>query len=235
MKQSMLSIKRMNQTTANELYILGKKKYDSFYDVMIALSNSKLKSDQMEILININYFQDFAGEKKIKRYVEYFNALYGAKQFNKNKQYVVSLDFLKKYCEEKPATYANFDSESALKDLWNMLADKEYSQIDKVKFELEYLGYAQTMIPELSESYGIITAMEQNYSNKMISVHRLSTGLIDKYKVRGKAYENNPFEIGDVIVTTEITEEYKKRQVNGKWINSTDTEFILKKWDKVTK
>lgn len=235
MRQSMLSMKRMSQSVANELYKLGKVKYNSFYDLLIAMSDAKVKSDQMEILININYFKDYAGEKKIKKYVELFNALNGAKQFSKTGEYAVSVDFLKDYCVEKPKTYAEFDSERALKDLWNKISDKEFGYQQKVQHELEYLGYAQTLVPELPDSYAIVTIIEQSFSNKFITLHRLAKGGTEKIKVRGKAFDNNEFVVGDIIVTNEIAEEKRKRKIDGQWVNIDEVELILKKWEVIRK
>ena len=98
------------------------------------------------------------------------------------------MDFIKKYSTEKPSTYAEFDFETALLDLWDIIPDKSFSYATKIRFELEYLGYAQTLAEELSPNYVMVTEMEQSYGNRLVTLHTLCDGTTEKVKVRGKAF-----------------------------------------------
>ena len=106
---------------------------------------------------------------------------------------------------------------------------------DKIKYELEYLGYIQSTFPSLNESYAFVTDVYGAYSNKNVVVYVLKTGEQKKFKVKKNVFESNPIEIGEIINIIRADEEGRwSKDKDGQWVQSkTNTETILKKYSMV--
>ena len=158
-------------------------------------------------------------------------------QFNKSdvdssiKKYVI------KYSEESDKQYRKFDYDKALYSILDDLPNDELKIHDKLKHELEYLGYIQTTFPNLSPEYVFVKEYECKFKNPKLTLHRLCNGDTDIVKVKRNLYDNNPINVGDIIKTVECSNE-------GRWFNDgkdedgkdiwrqdkNDKETILKKW-----
>lgn len=230
---SLLSIKGLSQGCANDLYSLGQKHYDNFYDLWKDLRKKKsLNSAKINTLIEIGYFDDFASIGKIKQFVEILDQLYDRSQFSKNDVKIEFLPYIKKYSEETDKQYRKFDYDSALRDIWNDLDDKEISLSERLKYELSNIGYVKTSIPDLSPEYAFVQEFECKYKNPKLTLYRLMDGSIETVKVRRKKYDESPIQVGDIIKTVECSQEGRwSKDSNGDWQqDNTDKECILKKW-----
>lgn len=230
---SLLSIKGLSQGCANDLYSLGKKRYDDFYTLWKDLKTKKnLNSAKINTLVEIGYFSDFGSIIKIKRFLEILDALHGRSQFSKTNAPIEFLKYIHKYSEETDKQYRKFDFDSALKDIWNDLKDYETPFSSRLKYELDNIGYVKTVIPDMLPDYAFVQGYECKYKNPKLTLYRLCDGAIETVKVQRKKYDESPINVGDIIKTIECSEEGRwSLDENGDWQQSvSDKENILKKW-----
>lgn len=230
---SLLSIKGLSQGCANDLYALGKKQYDTFYDLWKDLKKKKnLNSGKINTLIEIGYFDDFGSIGKIKRFVEILDKLYDRSQFSKSNPPMKFIKYIKKYSEETEKQYRKFDFDSALHEIWHDLDDVDITLGERLKFELDNIGYVKTCMPDMSPDYAFVQEYECKYKNPKLTLYRLCDGTTEIVKVRRKKYDEAPINVGDIIKTMECSEEGRwSKDSNGDWQQSQqDKENILKKW-----
>lgn len=230
---SLLSIKGLSQGCANDLYALGKKQYDSFYELWKDLKKKKnLNSGKINTLIEIGYFDDFGSIGKIKRFVEILDKLYERSQFSKSDPPMEFIKYIKKYSEETEKQYRKFDFDSALHEIWYDLDDADISFGERLKYELDNIGYVKTCMPDMSPDYAFVQEYECKYKNPKLTLYRLCDGTTEIVKVRRKKYDEAPIYVGDIIKTMECSEEGRwSKDSNGDWQQSQqDKENILKKW-----
>lgn len=230
---SLLSIKGLSQGCANDLYTLGKKHYNSFYELWKDLKKKKnLNSGKINTLIEIGYFDDFGSIGKIKRFVEILDKLYDRSQFSKSNPPMEFIKYIKKYSEETEKQYRKFDFDSALHEIWYDLDDVDIPLGERLKYELDNIGYVKTCMPDMSPDYAFVQAYECKYKNPKLTLYRLCDGSTETVKVRRKKYDEEPINVGDIIKTMECSEEGRwSKDSNGDWQQSqSDKESILKKW-----
>lgn len=230
---SLLSIKGLSQSCANDLYSLGKKQYDSFYELWKDLKKKKnLNSGKINTLIEIGYFDGFGSIGKIKRFVEILDRLYGRSQFSKADPPMEFIKYIKKHSEETEKQYRKFDYDSALHEIWYDLDDVDIPLGERLKYELDNIGYVKTCMPDMSPDYAFVQEYECKYKNPKLTLYRLCDGTTEIVKVRRKKYDEAPIYVGDIIKTMECSEEGRwSKDSNGDWQQSQhDKESILKKW-----
>lgn len=230
---SLLSIKGLSQGCANDLYTLGKHKYNNFYELWKDMKKKKnLNSGKVNTLIEIGYFDDFGTIGKIKRFIDILDQLYDRSQFSKSNTPIEFLQIIRKYSEETDKQYRKFDYDAALTDIWNNLDDTDISFNDRLKYELQNIGYIKTLVPEMSPDYAFVQEFECKYKNPKLTLYRLCDGSTEVVKVRRKKYDEAPINVGDIIKTIECSSEGRwSKDSNGDWQqDNTDKESILKKW-----
>ena len=230
---SLLSIKGLSQGCANDLYAMGQKKYENFYELWKDMKKKKnLNSGKVNTLIEIGYFDDFGTIGKIKRFIDILDQLYDRSQFSKSNPPVEFLPIIRKYSEETDKQYRKFDYDAALTEIWENLEDIDIPFNERLKYELQNIGYVKTLVPDMSPDYAFGQEFECKYKNPKLTLYRLCDGTTEVVKVRRKKYDEAPINVGDIIKTIECSEEGRwSKDQNGDWQqDNSDKESILKKW-----
>lgn len=230
---SLLSIKGLSQGCANDLYAMGQKKYENFYELWKDMKKKKnLNSGKVNTLIEIGYFDDFGTIGKIKRFIDILDQLYDRSQFSKSNPPVEFLPIIRKYSEETDKQYRKFDYDAALTEIWENLEDIDIPFNERLKYELQNIGYVKTLVPDMSPDYAFVQEYECKYKNPKLTLYRLADGSTEIVKVRHKKYDEAPINVGDIIKTIECSEEGRwSKDQNGDWQqDNSDKESILKKW-----
>lgn len=230
---SLLSIKGLSQGCANDLYTMGQKKYENFYELWKDMKKKKnLNSGKVNTLIEIGYFDDFGTIGKIKRFIDILDQLYDRSQFSKSNPPVEFLPIIRKYSEETDKQYRKFDYDAALTEIWETLEDTDIPFNERLKYELQNIGYIKTLVPDMSPDYAFVQEYECKYKNPKLTLYRLADGSTEIVKVRRKKYDEAPINVGDIIKTIECSEEGRwSKDNNGDWQqDNSDKESILKKW-----
>lgn len=230
---SLLSIKGLSQGVANDLYAIGKKKFDNFYDLWKELKKKKsLNSAKINTLIEIGYFDDFGSIGKIKKFVDILDRLYDRSQFSKSNPPLEFISYIKKYSEETDKQYRKFDFDAALTEIWENLENEDISFSQRLKYELDNIGYVKTTMPDFAPEYAFVQEYECKYKNPKLTLYRLCDGSTEVVKVKRKKYDESPISVGDIIKTIECSQEGRwSKDSNDEWQqDNSNKETILKKW-----
>ena len=231
---SLLGIKGLSQKCADDLYKLAQKNtFTDFYELYKALKEVKsVNLAKIDVLVKLGYFDDFAKIGKIQKFIKIANDLYGRSQFSKTDISSEYLPYIIRFSEETEKRYRKFNYDSALHEIWNDLENKDIPLYNKLQNELEYLGYIQTVVPNLSPQYAFVKEYECKYKNPKLTLYRLCNGDIEVVKVKRPRYDESPINKGDIIKTIECSNEGRwYKDENDEWQqNKSDKETILKKW-----
>lgn len=166
----------------------AKKKFKNFYELWKELKKKKsLNSAKINTLIEIGYFDDFGSIGKIKRFVEILDKLYERSQFSKSDPPNEFISYIMKYSEATDKQYRKFDYDAALNEIWNDLDDTEISFNERLKYELNNIGYVKTIMPDMLPDYAFVQEYECKYKNPKLTLYRLCDGSTEVVKVRRKS------------------------------------------------
>lgn len=242
------SIKFCNSQIAEELYELSKNKYNNFVELLIDINEkTSVNSRQLDILIGLNFFEQFGKNKYLLDIVKLCNgvkedkklgikaqpALLTAKQLKKDKleELGVSEYLAEKYSGKETAKqYSQIDNIGLVTELSKRIENKSLSVIEQVKFEQEYLGYVIYTNQKVHESYYIVIEYShfKEPRKPYLLLHNVKTGEDVRTKITSvKVYEKSPFGLYSVLKVNDFTEQFKKKNINGEWQVSDETELVL--------
>lgn len=232
------SIKDINEKCSIGLYELSKtKKYSNFLELLIDIKERKiLQSNQLSILIHLDYFSDFGKSKYLLDIVEIYDKFYDIKQIKKDKLDELGLSdtFMDKISTKSTAKlYKDFNYMDIIDYKISNLENRDISIKDKLKYELEYLGYIQYKNDNLPKNlfYVLETKFYGNSKTKpYLKMYNILTSKTFDMKIV-KDFEFNSFDVGDVIIIESVKKENKKKKVDGKYITIPNQfNLVIDKW-----
>lgn len=173
---SLATIKRFGKGISEELYGLKDFNGKYFCDLLKELQKTTLKSNQLEILILLDYFEEFGNSKELLEIVDTYNLLKGGevKQISiENVQKLFLLEILPKFATDKGVngnqlkSFRVFDGNGLLhacEDYIKSMEVPDFNDSEKVKIKMEYLGY---IMPTGKDS-----DRPKIYINKMYPIYR---------------------------------------------------------------
>jgi len=307
------SIKFMNENIANELYAMRNDTYDDFVDMLYYLKeNTSVNSRQLDILIKIDFFEEFGDINFLLYIADKFSMLYEKKQIRKDEQiikagieeaiirkfsesetyttveeidcpaFVKSIGFdeinvvaqledcikykyttnevgekekvpngyssnkvFKKFAisevqKEEFATkvvvgkFSNIQMRNMLKHVLKATTINNCSLSQRMKYQLEHLGYIEYVDSKLDVRNVVIIDLDTTYSPKF-KAYCLKTGqmcdmkihsrLIKKDKRIKTSYADTPIENGDIIYMVRCDKEPRKKKVDDEW-QTVPNEFV---------
>ena len=246
---SLSSIKGIGKNLSQLLYNFRDKKFNSFIDLLNLFAQAEqtsLNSRQLDILIKLNYFEEFGEINTLLKQVEIYEYFKKgeAKQLSKDKipDYIPKY-ILEKHCKETEKQYKILDCNTLLKEVLKVVEYPPTTLLDKLSYEQEYLGYIQTTV-NVDKKYYYITDIKE----AMLTLYQLNTGETLKIKCRKKTQNQNPIVAGTIIKVLKIEPEPKFKLIkdeNGKEIldkngkkqwyrDENDMEDILQKYSVVS-
>lgn len=229
------SIKDMGKKNADELYQFKDKQYNNFLELLIDIKEkTSINVGQIDILVKLNFFEEFGKNYKLLNFIELYNKYYNRKQISKNKLEQKYNNIILKYSRETNKTYVGLQSIDFLNYIWNTLEDKSLSMRDQIQAEHTLLGYIETMIPNLDDSYVYIIDVNTKYTPRMKG-YKFKDGQEITFKIYKNSFETEPLIIGDIIKIYETKEKYKSIPIEGKWIPTKELETIVLKYSKISK
>lgn len=229
--KSLTSVAYLNESVSERLYELSQEKDysdDDWIDLVVDIINNRIADTrQMNILIRLGYFDRF-GEQKVL--LETYNSMV---EYHDKKPNPVILDGEKlviKYSRtHKEATRkTRITNAKRYYELVKQNKDllKDITVFDKLQFEIDKLGYPNTIDPNLSNDRYVVLNVNSRYT-PIYNLYNLKNGVVDTYRLdKRKAFkktENNPYGSliigeGDVIEIIEIEERPKNvLGSDGKW------------------
>lgn len=228
------SIKFLNEKIAEELYELGKKRYNSFIDLLIAVRGTSVNSKQLAILIKLEFFSEFGEINELLKQCEIFDRLYGKKQIRSDKleELEIPLHVISEQAKKQTdKLFKDFDSVELIRSIVSEYEFQKTSLVDKIRYQQEFYGYIQLTIPTVSEDYAYVQSIG-GVKKKTVTLYRLFNGENEIVRIRQKGFENNPIKVGDIIKTIEASQEkkWKRDKETGEFYQIDEYETILKKW-----
>jgi DNA polymerase-3 subunit alpha len=215
------SIKFMNEDVSEELYAMRDMKFDGFIDF---LNINPLDSRQLDILIKLDFFEEFGKAQKLIKIIDLYNMLHGKKQIKKDKT-TLPVEILSQYAISETAKMYKFDNESMDKMLYalcDMIPDTDIPLQTKLQTQQEMCGYISYLDPSKPNSV-VVMNLDCKYSPKA-SVYFLATGQTIDVKITKKLYQSNPFSGGDILnIRTEKKPKWKK--VNNEWVQDASAGY----------
>ena len=205
------SIKFMNDKVADELYELRNNNYADFIDLLISLSKTSINSRQLDILIKLDFFQEFGNPNQLLRYTQLFNDIYSKKQFKKEKIKEMGLQEvdIRQFAEkESDKMFTKVDTYHLLKYLVAIIEVPQTSIVEKIKYQSELLGYI-SIKNEQYKGIGFVTSVDSKYAPKL-KVYALANGNTIDCKIDKRTFNCNKLSVG-VLVRIEGT-TYKPQQ-----------------------
>lgn len=220
------SIKYISNNIGDDLYSLKDNKYDSFIDLLVDLTKMTINSKQLDILIKIDFFEEFGDIAYLLKCNEIFDKYYGKKQIKKDKALLDGLDFdlIKKCCEkETPKMFGGLNSLKLIKEISSGFKNLEIDLKTKIQYQLDILGYINISDKRYSR-FCVVTDLNVNYSPR-ISLYALANGNTIPVKVSKQIYKKHPLKRGDIVKVIDQYRKPKSKKVNGEWVQTDEKEW----------
>ena len=224
------SIKNIGKETGDKLYALKNNQYTDFIDLLKDIETNKCcNSRELEILISIDFFEEFGNPNQLMQIVDIYNKFANAKVIKKDKLTQVEKQIIHKYAQkETEKQFRDIDNIGLLKELSNGITVKT-TDLDKISYDLKYLGYTNIIIN--SPYYGVESIETNQYGTTYITLYHISVGDSLTFKVDKKWMNQftkeygGKLEQGDILDIT-VEEKPKRRKVDDEWVE-VGTELVL--------
>ena len=241
--KGMASIKYMNAQVSEELYELKDNQYNNFMDLLIDIyDKTSINSRQLNILINIGFFDEFNCTQKLLDIVDLYDKIISKKL--KSKKGEVSFnktdlpypkDIIEKYATEKSKEnkYKQYKVERVLElcnELINNIPDIETDSISIIQKNLDTTGECNFKFEDYSPTTCVVVDVITKYKTKKAWLYRISTGNIAEIKIGENIYNLQPFKALDVIDAYNFISKPKKEQKEVEVKDKNGNIITKKKW-----
>lgn len=231
------SIKFMNPVVADEIYSLRNKKYDTFMDLLYDLKKTTINSKQMNILIQLDFFEEFGDANKLLHIASLHDMFNNRTQVKKDRLDSLHIDYglIRPFAEkETDKMFLKVNAEQFLLNLSKQnITYKRRTLHEKIEAQIEFLGYIDIADKRYNKMITIIS-VDAKYSPKL-KVYSLKNGTTLECKVDKKTFNKNKISKGDIVmVTSQLKKPKVKRLQDGTYEPIPDTsEIWLTKYEKV--
>ena len=227
------SIKYLNDGAAEYLYSLRHNHYDNFISLLQQIEEDRqINSRQMEILIQLQYFDEFGKNKKLLDTYKYFKTLYGRKTLVKEKladQGLTTEDIIDCYEKETEKQYVNIDYMKILANVEKRIPNEIVPIAEQVLFEVDVVGYI-SVIYDVDKRYCLVTDIDTKYSPKA-TLYSLGSGKEVICKINKALFKEEPFKRGQLIKCGRFFEKYKQRKTENGWEQTNEKEWWLNDYE----
>lgn len=217
---SLQTVKHFSRKVAQALWGI-RGKYDYFIDLLLKIKKDKvpINSRHLDILVKLDYFEEFGNQKELLRIIEIFNDLKCGESKSISKENIKDsfmIPLLEKYGNDKGVN-GNVLKAYKINDCMSLLHECElyikkcnlddFSDCEKIKNKMEFLGYLMPTGKEQDRPkiYVSVIYPIHRRSDKKLCGHNLvgisiGSGKQSKYtiwsnvsKIKGK------FKVGDIL------------------------------------
>lgn len=228
------SVKFLNDEAADDLYSIKDEGFDTFIDLLASITDLRVDSRKLEILIKLDFFSEFGGINYLLECNLLFNKYYGKKQIKKEKAFADGLDFdiVRKYAsKETPKMFTGLDSLGLINELILSIPNDKTSLKTIIAYQLENLGYVD-IIDKKYAGCCVVTDLNVDYSPKL-KLYALANGNTIPVKIDKKTFKSNPLARGDIIKVNNQAKKPKMKKIDGKWTQSDEKEWWVLDYEQI--
>lgn len=230
--KGMNSIKYLNADCSYLLYSLRDNKYEDFtellYDIYDSNNKSKINARQIEILIKLEFFEEFGNAKELLRIYESFEKLNNGQQKSMRKSGLdengIVYTIVKRNSSETDKTFTKINCKAVLKECEEYIRSQNIPDFivkDKLKFQKEYLGYIN-LVTNKEEDRPKLIVLERRFmvaktgSNAgkpwavVVNYQSLGSGIRNSVTILYSIFQEEPFVEDDVIYCIQKPQKNKR-------------------------
>ena len=234
--QTMASIKDMPKSAPEALYELGKsdiKNRAALYQAL--MDDPRINKKAIEILFHLGYFNKFAQPNRLIAEYEIYQKYISVKVLTKSSFDDIMINVIRPCCgKETEKQFREIDNRALITALIKQANIKPTTIVDRIKWQLEYLGYCTVNDPNSDPNDWIVLDVKTTgYGTVYITGYNLCYGAERTYRANKKFWTNHQLSKGDVIRAVLQEKNKMKKDENGEWITLSETYQEMKVWKKL--
>ena len=220
------SVKFMNQSCADDLYNLRDNHYDSFVDLLRDIyEKTSVNSRQLDILIKLDFFEEFGNAKELLRLVKMYDMFGTAKTLKKEK--LANSDVVRAIVErhsisvtktgKESKSYSQLDNMAILNECETLIMSlgiKPMTIKEKAEVQREYMGYVDLATGKQEDRPKLyildVKTLKSKASGRVwarqITAQSIGSGKQSNYTITSKNYHEE-FQVGDVILCKHLEKQ----------------------------
>lgn len=213
--QNMAGIKNMPKATPEALYELGQSGIKTRTQLYQALINDpRINSKAIDILFKLDYFSAFAHPNRLLVEFEIYNKYIDSKVVSKKNLTDEQINVLRNIGAKETATqFRNFDSMELIKAIIKAKSIPKTSIYQRIKWQIEFLGYSTLNDPSVDPSYWMVVDIESGpYERKDATLYNICYGVTRQYRLNKKF--NVKHEIQPLTLIQAVVNEKPKMKKN---------------------
>jgi len=210
------SIKSFGEKVAEELYEIGKTKYDKFVEILEAIEISSINKTIVDKLIKLNYFNAYGDVNTLLETTKLYELLHGKKEISKAKliENNIDVDMVIGLGHETAKKINKLDTDTLLKKLITEIPYRELTIREKLDNQREILGIVSVVDSNINKRLYYISELDVKKSIVNISAYEIHSGKTRQLKMWANQYNKLPFALGDILYISSIDKK-NKREPNG--------------------
>lgn len=234
--QTMASIKDMPKSAPEALYELGKsniKNRAALYQAL--MDDNRINKKAIEILFCLGYFDKFAQPNRLIAEYEIYQKYISAKVLTKSSFDDIMIDVIRPCCgKETEKQFREIDNKALITALIKQVNIKPATIVDRIKWQLEYLGYCTVSDPNSDPNdWLVLDVKTTGYGTVYVSAYNLCYGAERTYRANKKFWTNHQLSKGDVARVVLQEKNKMKKDENGEWVTLSETYQEMKVWKKL--
>ena len=234
--QTMASIKDMPKSAPEALYELGKsdiKNRAALYQAL--MDDPRINKKAIEILFHLGYFDKFAQPNRLIAEYEIYQKYISAKVLTKSSFDDIMIDVIRPCCgKETEKQFREIDNKALITVLIKQSNIKPVTIIDRIKWQLEYLGYCTVSDPNSDPNdWLVLDVKTTGYGTVYCTLYNLCYGAERTYRASKKFWANHQLSKGDVIRAVLQEKNKMKKDENGEWVTLNEKIVEMKAWKKL--
>lgn len=231
--QTMASIKDMPKSAPEALYELGKtdiKNRAALYQAL--MDDSRINKKAIEILFHLGYFNKFAQPNRLIAEYEIYQKYISSKVLTKSSFDDIMIDVIRPCCgKETEKQFREIDNKALITALIKQANIKPVTIVDRIKWQLEYLGYCTVNDPNLDPNdWLVLDVKTTGYGTIYCTLYNLCYGAERTYRANKKFWTNHQLSKGDVARVVLQEKNKMKKDENGEWVTLSETYQEMKVW-----